>query len=242
MKEEHIFDLLINGPNSFACMWLELIKHWGYDEKLSVEDLHDKLSAMWDRGLVTEDFSPMSHDVRLSTEDLRDMLHAMRDRGLVTEDFSPPRDHKPAVEVRKDESALEAYKRWLVYPMSLDDVSVDPVGLWYEVTSKGRAAWRLHFGEDESREKWNVTTSFERRSVTILAETEAMARRLQGEFFDSEPNFVQLAGTERIKSGLTYTLRDETVVRNGVELSFRYEIPGGVNPMDPFLGSRTPHL
>ena len=50
--------------------------------------------------------------------------------------------------------ALEAYEAWLPRA-SAAEVGVDTVGLWFELTEEGRAAWALWSGSElDPRERW----------------------------------------------------------------------------------------
>ena len=106
-------------------------------------------------------FASLYFDVRRKREKgeveaarLLEMLWRLEERGLlrIRRKTSQGNEHNPTPEERTH--ALEAYEAWLPWA-SASEVTKDEVGLWFELTEQGRAAWALWSGSDlDARDCW----------------------------------------------------------------------------------------
>ncbi len=115
-----------------------------------------------------------------------------------------------------------AYGRWL--PLASDeDVAIDEVGLWYELTELGRRVWEEQQPPADRHSAW-VLDETGSNLVSIRAETEAIAEEaLRWWLAERAPKrLARLRKNARRING--FTLKDGSRVQGGVELTCTYEL------------------
>src|SRR5215217_1445613 len=78
--------------------------------------------------------------------------------------------HIPTTEERNQN--LPAYRAWLPNA-AFEELSVDEVGLWYELTAEGRAEWKQCIDAEEQAQfgRWTLDDLSDTNTIIIQAET-----------------------------------------------------------------------
>lgn len=130
--------------------------------------------------------------------------------------------HEPSVLER--ERDLAAYEAWLPHAQ-FEELSVDEVGLWYEITTKGRAEWsRRALPDDEEPVRWMINDLKDVKSVSVHAESVDIAERALRWWLSRNPDFELVDNSGRTDLPTSFTLRDGTVITNGVKLAYEYRL------------------
>ena len=122
--QAHALDLLVDGPSSFAALFMALRRHWGH-RTADVDDVLEVLNRLNDDGLVES--RQMEPDGTLRVPNAADLTRARLEYSL------------------------------LLPVATAAEVSVDEVGLWYEITEAGREAWSA-WGEPRLKDgsRWTL--------------------------------------------------------------------------------------
>lgn len=130
------------------------------------------------------------------------------------------RFHKPTEAEFADD--LAAYQRWLP-GAQFEELSLDEVGLWYELTEMGRERWRLECRRTEGpiEGRWTVDDEVEARTIVVQAKTAAVAEGVLQDWLSSHPKVLPVA--KHIEFVPAFALRDGTVVSDGVKLVCEYD-------------------
>jgi len=118
------------------------------------------------------------------------------------------------------ERALRAYENWL--PTASDEaVSLDEVGLWYEITESGRESWIDHQSAADRAAAWSLD-EVGNSTVSIRAESEEVAENtLRWWLSERAPKNVSQAD-KRIRPIAGFALKDGSWIKGGVELTYTY--------------------
>jgi hypothetical protein len=120
---------------------------------------------------------------------------------------------------------FDAYRTWL--PQAADvDLSVDEVGLNYELTDAGRAAVQAQLGPRDREDQWIVVLhDFHYGLIRVIgADEEIVARALAKELKRRGVNERRHLKTES-RTVDRYVLPDGFVIADGVEYTYHY-LPG----------------
>lgn len=121
------------------------------------------------------------------------------------------------------ERDLLLYRSWIQKAV-LEDLSIDEVGLWYELTTKGLNDWRqsLSYKEKEIFQQWMLDDLSYERTVVIKAKNPEVAEEALYWWLSYNPDLAATTGSKSIEPTPTFKLRDGTVITNGVRLVYKY--------------------
>lgn len=129
--------------------------------------------------------------------------------------------HHPSDEDRAN--ARNAYRAWLPTAAG-EDLSLDEVGLWYEVESKGRNEWSRWSNEEEEgeRKRWVLDDLTQSRTISIHAESANDAEEVLADWLSSNLDIEIIEETKRAEPVSQFETKDGTVISNGVRLTCKY--------------------
>lgn len=190
--QHDLLDLLVDGSSSFAALYGGLMHNCGYPADMDVASVMNTLAEMEQRGWVN------------ATQ--------MDENGSF---------HKPTEDERR--SDLLAYQRWLP-DATFEELSLDEVGLWYEVTNSGRAEWRRWSPDEEESHcpRWMLDELSDTQTVMIQAETLEAAEEALRWWLSYKQGIELVSSSRNIESVPVFTLRDGTVITNGVKIVCQY--------------------
>ena len=118
---------------------------------------------------------------------------------------------------------LRAYQAWLP-EARLDELAVDEVGLWLEITMKGRMEGKHRLIDERKSEtgRWTLEDLADARTIIVRAETEEVAAEKIQEWISRNPAIELVDGSENVERIGDFELRDGTIIVGGVELSSCY--------------------
>jgi hypothetical protein len=191
----NLLDLLVDAPSSFAALYGGLVRHCGYSSGLDVTLVADTLLEMERREWVT--------------------AKQMADDGSF---------HLPTTEERKHD--LLEYQAWLPNA-AFNELSLDEVGLWYELTANGRAEWKQWIDDEEQNHsrKWTLDDLSDTQTLIIQAESLEVAELTLRWWLSHNAAVELLSDSKSIEPVSAFTLRDGTVVTDGIKLICRYQKP-----------------
>lgn len=120
-------------------------------------------------------------------------------------------------------NARREYRAWLPGAGG-ENLSLDEIGLWYEVEHKGRREWESWSkeGEGERRRNWVLDDVAHSRTISIQAESVKAAEEALRGWLSSNPSIELVEESKAIEALHEFEMRDRTVVSNGVRLVCRY--------------------
>jgi hypothetical protein len=106
----------------------------------------------------------------------------------------------------------------------LNDVSMDEIGLWYELCPKGRGEWRQWIDAQDRNEMtlWTLDDYSESHTVVIKAQTLEVAQVKLQWWLSINTDVELISNSRMIQTIQEFTLQDGTVVHNGIKLSYQY--------------------
>jgi hypothetical protein len=118
---------------------------------------------------------------------------------------------------------LLAYQEWLPNA-DFKELSVDEVGLWYEITDDGRVEWKQRVDDDEKTgsHRWTLDDFSENQTLVIRAASLEVAQGILRWWLSKNPEVELENDSQDIQLGSEFTLHDGTAVADGIELSYRY--------------------
>lgn len=119
--------------------------------------------------------------------------------------------------------AQDAYRAWLPTAAG-EDFSLDEVGLWYEIESKGRNEWSRWSNEEEEgeRKRWVLDDLTQSRTISIHAESANDAEEILADWLSSNPDIEIIEETKRAEPVSQFETKDGTVISKGVKLTCEY--------------------
>jgi hypothetical protein len=123
----------------------------------------------------------------------------------------------------KDRSGFEsAYYKWLPNA-KVEELCVDEVGLWYELTPKGRSEWqRLVNGDMEYSRQWVIDDEREIHTIIIRASTIETAQAGLRWWLSYNSEFRLVSGSESVEPIPDFSLHDGTVISRGIKIVCQY--------------------
>jgi DNA-binding PadR family transcriptional regulator len=117
-----------------------------------------------------------------------------------------------------------AYEKWL--PNSrLHELSVDEVGLWYEITETGRAEWRrTSQGKQQTQSRWMIDDLRESKKLVVYADKLETAKKALDLWLLQHRGIELKDETEAVVSGITFSTRNGTRIEDGVRITYEYEL------------------
>ena len=120
--------------------------------------------------------------------------------------------------------ALHPYRAWLP-DASLDALSVDTIGLWYEITAIGKEVWRqwVERQEVEQQSLWTVEVDTGSQTLVVYAATAEVARERLHWWLAEHSDTKAVHDSDRVETVARFTLKNGIVVAGGVRLECRYQ-------------------
>lgn len=132
-------------------------------------------------------------------------------------------------EITEEERAsdLVAYQAWLP-GARFEELSVDEVGLWYELTPEGREEWkRLFFDEEQERQhRWSILYRNDDQTVVVKAQSIEMAEEQLRKWLLNNPEMALVSSSRNVEPISSFTLHGGSVVNDGVKLTYHCQLPG----------------
>jgi hypothetical protein len=118
-----------------------------------------------------------------------------------------------------------AYQAWLS-SVQYQDLSVDEIGLWYEITIKGRAEWNkwVENQKDKESHKWMLDDMVGEHRIVIHAESNKTAETVLRWWSNSHPEIELLDNSKQVEKVSSFKLRDDSVITNGIRLICHYHL------------------
>lgn len=146
-------------------------------------------------------------------------LKELDELGLVRLCFNRRGALRTATEEERD-AALVQYLAWMD-PSPTDEPYEDAIGLWCEITARGREAWReAGYSEELDGVRWALDEDRTAGSLKIRAESRAAAERVLHWWLNRSPGDPPptLIGEQAIAC---FKLKNGETVEGGVELTYR---------------------
>lgn len=187
-----LLDLLVDGPSSFAALYSAANR------------------------LLRAATSP-----RFTVDDLWDALASMESSGWIKARLMLPSGTWKEPTGMDREGARRQYQDWLPRA-AYEEMSVDEVGLWFELQPLGRGEWtKWSAAADESR-KWVLDQDPKTSTITVHAASAEQAEHALEEWLGHHPDIELIAGTRDVEPSTGFRLRDGTFVEGGVSLRVTY--------------------
>jgi uncharacterized protein with LGFP repeats len=120
------------------------------------------------------------------------------------------------------ERAKREYGLWLPQATA-SEVSVDEIGLWYQVTERGREAWSQWPGSTgDDRDHWVLDDRADQGILEVRAERKDVAEAVLDRWFAEHGEVQEDAGTREAVKLPEFVMRDGTHVSDGVLVTCRY--------------------
>lgn len=118
-------------------------------------------------------------------------------------------------------SVRRQYERWLP-EAPFEDMSVDEVGMWFEIQPIGRGEWQKWAGTEQRGPRWVLDLDAEAAAITVRGEDLETAEKALREWLDQAPTIELVADSRVIEPCRGFRLRDGTFVPDGIKLVYRY--------------------
>ncbi|MGH7341565.1 MAG: hypothetical protein ACREKH_13825, partial [Candidatus Rokuibacteriota bacterium] len=123
--------------------------------------------------------------------------------------------------------ATAEYRRWLdgatTSELTTDKVSLDEVGLWFEIEPSGRLEWTSRVGQESAGQRWALDQDDRAHTITIHAEDLGSAERVLAEWRQRHPTLHILPKSRIVEPVSEYRVHEE-VVKRGLRLQVAYEL------------------
>jgi hypothetical protein len=152
-----------------------------------------------------------------------DALFDMEEKGWITaRQMQGDGSFRPPTEKERSRDR-KAYCDWLP-GSAYSDLSIDEVGLWFGIESKGREAWKIwsHKTGVDERKMWAIDENPEEQSLIVSAENIQLARDALRNWLAFDSTIKLIKESESVKSLPLLKLRNGTNISNGVQLTYLY--------------------
>ena len=187
--EELLLDLLANAPSSFAALYGFVVRSLG--SRPSVKEMIDILTALETSGCVR--VAQMTSDGSYRVPNLSDRAFAQR-----------------------------RYENWLQVPgadLSVDALSFDPVGIWFELLPKGLADWTRRVStRGHGSPPWTLDFNASDDTVVVHAPDAHAAHDALTKWLMLNPDYEARKDGTTMKSVPSFALRNGTVISGGVQV------------------------
>jgi hypothetical protein len=120
------------------------------------------------------------------------------------------------------ERASREYCQWLPQATA-SEVSVDEIGLWYQLTERGREAWsQWSGGNEEYHERWMLDDRADQKILEVRADRRDVAEAALDRWLAEHDEMLEVSGTREFAQIPEFVMRDGTRVRDGVLVTCRY--------------------
>lgn len=119
------------------------------------------------------------------------------------------------------ETARRRYQNWLPNA-TYEEMSVDKVGLWFELQSLGRNEWTKWSEIVDASQKWMLDQNSETSTIMIHATNADHAKQVLTQWLEQHPDIELVCGTQIVESSAGFCLRNGTFVENGISMRVIY--------------------
>lgn len=120
------------------------------------------------------------------------------------------------------ERAKREYSQWLPQATA-SEVAADEVGLWYQITERGRQAWsRWAGGNGDDRDRWMLDDRADQGILEVRAERKDVAEAALDRWLAEHGEVQEVSGTRESVKIPEFVMRDGTRVPDGVLVTCRY--------------------
>lgn len=160
---------------------------------------------------------------------LMNTLEGMKREGLITILRASEEGTYAKATPEDCEQARELYSAWLSRA-DWGDVSVDEVGIWCEITLKGREQWARTANQSSPpvTSKWMIDDQHDTNTIIIHAENLALAEQKLIWWQNAHPKITIVPSSRILEENVKFTLQTGAIVTQGVRLIYQYrrENPG----------------
>lgn len=158
----------------------------------------------------------------MPVEDALEVLQRLEDRRLVQARQMQPDGGFRTPNAADYDRAKREYSQWLPQATA-SEVAVDEVGLWYEITRRGRQAWsrwRTDGGDDRGR--WMLDDRADQGILEVRADRKEVAEGALDRWLAEHGEVQEVPGTRESATVSEFVMRDGTRVPDGVLVRCRY--------------------
>ena len=120
------------------------------------------------------------------------------------------------------ERANREYGLWLPQATA-SEVAVDEIGLWYQVTERGRQAWSQWSGSSrDDRARWMLDDHADQGILEVRAERRDVAEAALDRWLAEHGEVQEVSGTRKSAKIPEFVMRDGTRVSDGILVTCRY--------------------
>ena len=119
------------------------------------------------------------------------------------------------------ERARRQYQAWLPRA-AYDEMSVDEVGLWFEIQPRGHTEWTRWSEAADQVRNWVLDQDSETATITVHAASAERAEQVLDEWLRHHPGIELVADTHVVQPSPGFRLRDGTFVEGGISLRAMY--------------------
>jgi hypothetical protein len=158
----------------------------------------------------------------LDVDEALRVLQDLEDRQLVgARQMKPDGAFRPPV-ASDYEKAKREYGLWLPQATA-SEVSVDEIGLWYEITERGRQAWSQWAGSSrDDRDLWVLDDRADEGLLEVRAGRKEVAEAALDRWLAEHGEVQEVSGTREAVKLLEFVMRDGTRVSDGVLVTCHY--------------------
>lgn len=200
--KHQLLDLLVDTPASLAALYGTLVRDSGSHGALALLHLMDALDSLERQGWI------------------RVWLIDMAGTGVNREPSSADRA-----------AARAAYEAWLPGAQP-EELSLDEIGFWYELTTEGREEWRQwvaashNTATDEPSPKWVLDELTDIQSIVIHAENVRVAEQALRAWLALRPDMQLNWSSRQIEEVTTFKLSNGDTTNHGIKLIYKYNQVG----------------
>ena len=116
------------------------------------------------------------------------------------------------------------YGRWLPQATA-SEVAVDEIGLWYQITERGRQAWSQSSGSSgDDRDRWMLDDRADQGILEVRAGRNDVAEAALDKWLAEHGEVQEIPGTRESVKIPEFVMRDGTRVPDGVLVTCRYRV------------------
>ena len=124
------------------------------------------------------------------------------------------------------ERAKKEYGLWLPQATA-SEVAIDEIGLWYQITARGRQAWSQWSGSSgHDHDRWMLDDRADKGVLEVRANRKGVAEGALDKWFAEHDEVQEISGTRESVRISAFVMRDGTRVSDGVLVTCRYRDNG----------------
>lgn len=189
-----LLDLLVDGPSSFAA-------------------LYSAANRLY----------PRASERRYSVGEIWDVLASIEKVGWTkARRMLPAGTWEEPTDLQRVQ-ARRQYQDWLP-GADFGEMSVDEVGLWFEIEPRGRTEWSKWAEASEGFRTWVLDQDPEMATITVHAENLERADQALAEWLAHHPEMEVVPESRMVQPSPGFQLRNERFVQGGVHLCVAYRV------------------